>query len=78
MNRSGVRFASRAQALKLQRSRRGQGEQGWLPERCEEMDDVIQFDDLVDTGDEYEELEAVAEDRANALSRTRPGPATRC
>ncbi|MDH4172101.1 MAG: ferritin-like domain-containing protein [Acidimicrobiia bacterium] len=41
------------------------GEKGWLRERFEEMD-VIQFEDLVDTGDEYEELDAVAEDRAAA------------
>ena len=26
--------------------------------------DVIQFEDLIDTGDEYEELDAVAQDRA--------------
>ena len=42
-----------------------EGEKGWLRERFEEMD-VIQFEDLADTGDEYEELDAVAADRAAA------------
>ena len=40
-----------------------EGQKGWLRERFEEMD-VIQFEDLVDTGEEYEELDAVAQDRA--------------
>ncbi|MEZ5167359.1 MAG: hypothetical protein R2695_13060 [Acidimicrobiales bacterium] len=38
-----------------------EGQKGWLRERFEEMD-VIQFEDLVDTGDEYESLDAVAAD----------------
>ena len=42
-----------------------EGQKGWLRERFEEMD-VIQFEDLIDTGDEYEELDAVAHDRAAA------------
>jgi hypothetical protein len=42
-----------------------EGEKGWLRERFEEMD-VIQFEDFADTGDEYEELDAVAADRAAA------------
>jgi hypothetical protein len=40
-----------------------EGQKGWLRERFEEMD-VIQFEDLADTGDEYESLDAVAQDRA--------------
>ncbi len=40
-----------------------EGQKGWLRERFEEMD-VIQFEDLVDTGDEYEAFDAVAQDRA--------------
>ncbi len=40
-----------------------EGQKGWLRERFEEMD-VIQFEDLADTGEEYESLDAVAEDRA--------------
>ncbi len=39
------------------------GEKGWLRERFEEMD-VIQFEDMIDTGEEYESLDAVAMDRA--------------
>jgi len=42
-----------------------EGQKGWLRERFEEMD-VIQFEDLADTGDEYESLDAVAQDRAEA------------
>ena len=42
-----------------------EGQKGWLRERFEEMG-VIQFEDLVDTGDEYEDLDAVAQDRADA------------
>ncbi|WCO68815.1 ferritin-like domain-containing protein [Iamia majanohamensis] len=41
------------------------GGKGWLRERFEEMD-VIQFEDMVDTGEEYEALDAVAADRATA------------
>jgi len=40
-----------------------EGQKGWLRERFEEMD-VIQFEDLVDTGEEYESLDAVAQDRS--------------
>jgi len=40
-----------------------EGKKGWLRERFEEMD-VIQFEDWVDTGAEYEDLDAVAEDQA--------------
>ncbi len=40
-----------------------EGQKGWLRERFEEMD-VIQFEDLADTGEEYETLDAVAQDRA--------------
>jgi hypothetical protein len=40
-----------------------EGQKGWLRERFEEMD-VIQFEDFADTGEEYEELDAVAADRA--------------
>jgi hypothetical protein len=39
-----------------------EGQKGWLRERFEEMD-VIQFEDMTDTGDEYLELDAVAQDR---------------
>jgi len=43
-----------------------EGQKGWLRERFEEMD-VIQFEDFADTGEEYESLDAVAQDRsANA------------
>ncbi len=42
-----------------------EGQKGWLRERFEEMD-VIQFEDLIDTGEEYEGLDAVAQDRAAA------------
>ncbi len=42
-----------------------EGGKGWLRERFEEMD-VIQFEDMVDTGEEYETLDAVAADRAAA------------
>ena len=42
-----------------------QGQKGWLRERFEEMD-VIQFEDFVDTGEEYESLDEVAKDRAGA------------
>jgi hypothetical protein len=41
------------------------GTKGWLRERFEEMD-VIQFEDLADTGEEYAELDEVARDRAAA------------
>jgi hypothetical protein len=41
------------------------GGKGWLRERFEEMD-VIQFEDFLDTGEEYAELDAVAQDRAAA------------
>jgi len=41
------------------------GHKGWLRERFEEMD-VIQFEDFVDTGEEYESLDAVAADRVVA------------
>ncbi len=41
------------------------GNKGWLRERFEEMD-VIQFEDFLDTGEEYAELDAVAADRAAA------------
>ncbi|MEZ5243456.1 MAG: ferritin-like domain-containing protein [Acidimicrobiales bacterium] len=44
-----------------------EGQKGWLRERFEEMD-VIQFEDLVDTGDEYLELDAVAQDREAAAT----------
>ena len=44
-----------------------EGKKGWLRERFEEMD-VIQFEDLVDTGDEYLELDAVAQDREAAAT----------
>ncbi len=40
-----------------------EGQKGWLRERFEEMD-VMQFEDLADTGEEYAELDAVAQDRA--------------
>ena len=40
-----------------------EGQKGWLRERFEEMD-VIQFEDLADTGEDYESLDAVAQDRA--------------
>ncbi len=40
-----------------------EGQKGWLRERFEEMD-VIQFEDFADTGEEYESLDAVAQDRA--------------
>ncbi len=40
-----------------------EGQKGWLRERFEEMD-VIQFEDFVDTGAEYESLDAVAQDRS--------------
>jgi hypothetical protein len=40
-----------------------EGQKGWLRERFEEMD-VIQFEDMADTGEEYESLDAVAQDRA--------------
>ena len=43
------------------------GGKGWLRERFEEMD-VMQFEDLADTGEEYAELDAVAADRAAAAS----------
>ena len=42
-----------------------EGQKGWLRERFEEMG-VIGFEDLVDTGEEYEDLDAVAQDRAGA------------
>ena len=42
-----------------------EGQKGWLRERFEEMD-VIQFEDFVDTGEEYESLDEVAKDRAGA------------
>jgi len=41
------------------------GKKGWLRERFEEMD-VIQFEDFVDTGEEYAEFDAVSQDRAAA------------
>ena len=44
---------------------------GWLRKRFDEIG-VIQFEDWVDTGDEYELLDAVAMDRAAAAA----GPAT--
>ncbi len=40
-----------------------EGQKGWLRERFEEMG-VIQFEDWVDTGVEYEDLDAVSKDRA--------------
>jgi hypothetical protein len=40
-----------------------EGQKGWLRERFEEMG-IIQFEDFVDTGEEYEMLDAVAQDRA--------------
>ncbi len=42
-----------------------EGQKGWLRERFEEMD-VISFEDLADTGEEYLELDAVARDREAA------------
>jgi hypothetical protein len=38
---------------------------GWLRERFTELN-VIQFEDWVDTGEEYEALDEVAKDRAAA------------
>ena len=40
---------------------------GWLRQRFGELG-VIQFEDWVDTGEEYEELDEVAKDRAAAAS----------
>jgi hypothetical protein len=42
-----------------------EGEQGWLRQKFGELG-VIQFEDWVDTGEEYESLDAVADDRAAA------------
>ena len=44
-----------------------EGQKGWLRERFEEMD-VIQFEDMADTGDEYLELDAVSQDREAAVN----------
>ncbi|MGI9577046.1 MAG: ferritin-like domain-containing protein [Microthrixaceae bacterium] len=41
------------------------GEKGWLRERFEEVG-IIQFEDWVDTSDEYADLDEVAKDRAAA------------
>ncbi|MEM7143295.1 MAG: ferritin-like domain-containing protein [Actinomycetota bacterium] len=43
----------------------GPDQKGWLRERFEEMG-VIDFEDLEDTGEEYESLDFVAADRADA------------
>ncbi|MDZ7733746.1 MAG: hypothetical protein U5R31_12325 [Acidimicrobiia bacterium] len=40
---------------------------GWLRDRFEEIG-VIQFEDWADTGEEYERLDAVAEDRSEAAA----------
>ena len=40
---------------------------GWLRERFTEIG-VIQFEDWVDTGEEYEDLDEVAKDRAAAAA----------
>ncbi len=42
-----------------------EGEKGWLRERFEDIG-VIQFEDWVDTGEEYLEFDAVSQDRAAA------------
>ena len=48
----------------------GPDEKGWLRARFEEMG-VIEFEDLEDTGEEYESLEFVVTDRAtNPLTST--------
>ena len=40
---------------------------GWLRERFQEID-VIQFEDWVDTGEEYDSLDEVARDRQTFAS----------
>ena len=40
---------------------------GWLRDRFTEID-VIQFEDEVDTGEEYEAFDAVAQDREAAVA----------
>jgi hypothetical protein len=42
-----------------------EGQKGWLRERFEEMD-VIQFEDFVDTSEEFGDLDAVEQDREEA------------
>jgi hypothetical protein len=42
---------------------------GWLRDRFTELE-VIQFEDWVDTGEEYETLDEVAKDRAEAEAAT--------